>query len=114
MSETKTYKGYDEQNRRLTDGRRKILGVQTPDTYTGGPLVTGDRRLSGPNRSSLTPGGGLDGFYARQNVGSGSGSMSINTSGARTQQTVNAARKDDLSSKIDRTNELLSRGLLGS
>lgn len=114
MSETKTYKGYDEQNRRLTDGRRKILGVQTPDTYTGGPLVTGDRRLSGPNRSSLTPGGGLDGFYARQNVGSGSGSMSINTSGARTQQSVNAARKDDLSSKIDRTNELLSRGLLGS
>ncbi len=114
MSKAKTYKGYDEQNRRLTDGRRKILGVQTPDTYTGGPLVTGDRRLSGPNRSSLTPGGGLDGFYARQNVGSGSGSMSINTSGARTQQTVNAARKDDLSSKIDRTNELLSRGLLGS
>jgi hypothetical protein len=40
--------------------------------------------------------------------------MSINTSGARTQQTVNAARKDDLSAKIDRTNELLSRGLLGS
>lgn len=113
MSETKTYKGYDEQNRRLTDGRRKILGVQTPDTYTGGSIAGPFRPLSA-RRGSLTPGGGLDGFYARQNVGSGSGSMSINTSGARTQQTINAARKDDLSSKIDRTNELLSRGLLGS
>lgn len=113
MSETKTYKGYDEQNRRLTDGRRKILGVQTPDTYTGGSIAGPFRPLSA-RRGSLTPGGGLDGFYARQNVGSGSGSMSINTSGARTQQTVNAARKDDLSAKIDRTNELLSRGLLGS
>lgn len=68
-------------------------------------LVTGDRSLSPPTRS-LT-GGGIDAFLARQ-------SNPMSTSGARTQQTVNAARKDDLSAKIDRTNELLSRGLLGS
>jgi tape measure domain-containing protein len=69
-------------------------------------LVTGDRSLSPPTRS--LSGGGIDAFLARQSP------TVINTSGARTQQTVNAARKDDLSAKIDRTNELLSRGLLGS
>jgi len=105
--------GYDENDRRITDGRKKIRGVQTPDTYTGGSIAGPFRPLS-PRRGSLTPGGGLNGFYARQNVGSGSGSMSISTSTTAVSATTAAQRGgDQLSAKIDRTNELLSRGLLG-
>jgi tape measure domain-containing protein len=101
--------GYDENDRRITDGRKKIRGVQTPDTYTGGALVTGDRRLSGPFRP-LSPGGGLNGFYARQNVGSGSGSMSISTSTTAVSATAAAQKSNtELGPKIDRTNELLNR-----
>jgi tape measure domain-containing protein len=105
--------GYDENDRRITDGRKKIRGVQTPDTYTGGSIAGPFRPLSA-RRGSLTPGGGLNGFYARQNVGSGSGSMSISTSTTAVSANVSAQRGgDQLSAKIDRTNELLSRGLLG-
>jgi tape measure domain-containing protein len=105
--------GYDENDRRITDGRKKIRGVQTPDTYTGGSIAGPFRPLS-QRRGSLTPGGGLNGFYARQNVGSGSGSMSISTSTTAVSATTAAQRGgDQLSAKIDRTNELLSRGLLG-
>jgi ATP-dependent helicase YprA (DUF1998 family) len=106
--------GYDQNDRRITDGRKKIRGVRTPDTYTGGSIAGPFRPLS-PRRGSLTPGGGLNGFYARQNVGSGSGSMSISTSTTAVSANVAAQRGgDQLSAKIDRTNELLSRGLLGN
>lgn len=93
--------GYDAQGRRLTDGRMKIRGVQTPDTYTGGPLVTGDRRLSGPFRP-LSVGGG---HYARQR-----GAISTSSAAA----TTATSRGDDLGAKLDRVAELLSKVLLGN
>jgi tape measure domain-containing protein len=68
-------------------------------------LVTGDRRLSPPTRS-LT-GGGIDAFLSRQRP-------PISTSTTAVSANVAAQRGgDQLSTKIDRTNELLSRGLLG-
>jgi tape measure domain-containing protein len=101
--------GYDENDRRITDGRKKIRGVQTPDTYTGGSIAGPFQPLS-PRRGSLTPGGGLNGFYARQNVGSGSGSMSISTSTTAVSATTAAQKSNtELGPKIDRTNELLNR-----
>lgn len=121
--------GYDADGRRLSDGRRKIRGVQTADTYTGGSISgrTGPLSTGGP----LSKGGGLAGFYAMQRGEQGllkdrgpsginqiynppgkRGSMS--TSAAAASAVATTSRGDDLGSKLDRTNELLSKVLLGN
>jgi len=121
--------GYDAEGRRLSDGRRKIKGVKTADTYQGGSLSgrTGSLSQGGP----LTKGGGIAGFNAMQRgeqgllMNRGASGINqiynppkarggVNTSGAAAAAATTASRGDDLGSKLDLTNQLLSKVLLGN
>jgi len=72
-----------------------------------------NRSLSGPFRplssgGSLTRGGGLDAFQSRQKTAPRMSTSAASASAAT------APRNEDLGAKLDRTNELLSKVLLGN
>lgn len=83
-----------------------------PGYRRGAQVPVSSRSLSGPFQrlsgatTSLTSGGGIDAFRSRQ--------RGMSTSSATASATAAATRGDDIGTKLDRTNELLSKVLLGN